>query len=187
MRPVEAAARELIAHNDALLKLLQKGGNADDQDRHAEAQQVALKKLRVSLSEIHPKVICLCGSTRFIDIFAVMTWEIETKLGHIVLGCTMLPEWYCQERSHFAEKQGLKGQRDNHHLRKIDMADEVLILNLDGYIGESTKAELVYARNAGKKIWWLEDFKDRPKGESVFGPILGIEYPWTKLPGDIKP
>jgi len=42
------------------------------------------------------------------------------------------------------------------HLRKIDLADEVYILNVGGYIGESTARELAYARDHGKRIRFLE-------------------------------
>lgn len=103
-----------------------------------------------------PRIICLCGSTRFIDLFAVKTWELELE-GHIVLGCTLLPDWYCQGvRHHFAEYEGVKEQRDEHHLRKIDLADEVLVLNSGGYIGESTRREIEYATETGKPITYLE-------------------------------
>lgn len=103
-----------------------------------------------------PRIICLCGSTRFIDTFAVQTWELELQ-GFIVLGCTLLPQWYCPVRDHFAETLGVKEQRDEHHLRKIDLADEVLILNVDGYIGDSTRREIKYAASLGKPIRYLEE------------------------------
>lgn len=45
-----------------------------------------------------------------------------------------------------------KPRLDELHLRKIDLADEVLILNVGGYIGESTARELAYAREHGKRI-----------------------------------
>jgi hypothetical protein len=102
-----------------------------------------------------PKIICLCGSTKFIEQFAIKTWELELE-GSIVLGCTLLPYWYCGVRDHFAEKIGVKGQRDEHHLRKIDLADEVLVLNIGGYIGESTRNEIAYATAHGKPVNYLE-------------------------------
>jgi hypothetical protein len=103
-----------------------------------------------------PKIICLCGSTRFIEDFAIKTWELELE-GNIVLGCTLLPAWYTEgARDHFAEKLGVKGQRDEHHLRKIDLVDEVLVLNIGGYIGESTRNEINYAESCGKLVRYLE-------------------------------
>ncbi len=108
-----------------------------------------------------PRVICLCGSTRFIEMFAVKTWELELE-GNIVLGCTLLPSWYCPVRDHFAETLGVKEQRDEHHLRKIDLADEVLVLNVEGYIGESTRAEIAYATRTGKPVNYLEPQMSEP-------------------------
>ena len=55
----------------------------------------------------------------------------------------------------FEEFPHLKPQLDELHLRKIDMADEVLILNVNGYIGESTSRELAYAQKQGKMIRFL--------------------------------
>lgn len=102
-----------------------------------------------------PRIICLCGSTRFIEQFAVQTWELE-RMGNIVLGCTLLPMWYCQVADHFGEKTGTKDQCDELHLRKIDLADEILVLNFGGYIGESTKREILYAKKHGKPVKYVE-------------------------------
>lgn len=106
-------------------------------------------------TDTKPMIICLCGSTRFIELFAVKTWELERE-GYIVLGCTLLPSWYCDVQSHFGEKTGTKKQCDELHLRKIDLADEVLVLNMCGYIGESTRSEIDYATAHGKPVRYLE-------------------------------
>lgn len=113
-----------------------------------------------------PRIICLCGSTKFIEIFAVKTWELELE-GFIVLGCTLLPSWYCPVRDHFAESLGVKEQRDNHHLQKIDLADEILVLNVGGYVGESTRAEIKYAEKAGKTITYLEPLLAAPPSQET--------------------
>jgi len=55
------------------------------------------------------------------------------------------------------ELAAIKAKLDELHKRKIDLADEVLILNVGGYIGESTMSELVYARKLGKAIRFLEE------------------------------
>jgi len=52
--------------------------------------------------------------------------------------------------------EGTKAALDKLHLRKIELADEVLVLNVGGYIGESTRRELEYARKLGKTIRFLE-------------------------------
>lgn len=107
------------------------------------------------LAANRPRIICLCGSTRFIELFAIKTWELERE-GFIVLGCTLLPMWYCNVPDHFGEATGTKEQCDELHKRKIDLADEVLVLNVGGYIGESTADEIRYARGHGKPIRYLE-------------------------------
>lgn len=103
-----------------------------------------------------PRIICLCGSTRFIEQFAIKTWELERQ-GFIVLGCTLLPMWYCKVPSHFGEATGTKEQCDELHLRKIDLADEVLVLNVGGYIGESTANEIAYAMQLGRPVKYVEE------------------------------
>lgn len=97
-----------------------------------------------------PTVVCLCGSTRFLDAFTKANRD-ETLAGRIVLSVGM-----------FGHSEGLdmngpvKEKLDQLHLRKIDLADEVLVLNVGGYIGESTRRELAYARDTGKVIRMLE-------------------------------
>lgn len=49
-----------------------------------------------------------------------------------------------------------KAQLDELHKRKIDLADEILVLNVDGYVGASTRSEIEYARNHNKTVRWLE-------------------------------
>ena len=52
--------------------------------------------------------------------------------------------------------QDVADMLDELHLRKIDLADTVWILNVGGYIGESTRKELEYAQRIGKRILFLE-------------------------------
>jgi len=98
-----------------------------------------------------PRVICLCGSTRFPD-----AWEREyarlSDEGNIVLTVARLrPDVTLQER-----EPELKARLDVLHLRKIDLADEVFVLNVGGYIGESTAREVAYAQEHGKRVRFLE-------------------------------
>ncbi|HUX01555.1 MAG TPA: hypothetical protein VMY35_11305 [Phycisphaerae bacterium] len=107
-----------------------------------------------------PTVICLCGSTRFADQHAILRWELE-KQGAIVLMINYLPAWYAEEQGwrghhHFGEAAGVKEQLDELHLRKIDLADKVLVVNVDGYIGDSTRREIEYAEKTGKSVEYLE-------------------------------
>ena len=104
-----------------------------------------------------PIVVCLCGSTRFVDTFN--QWrQILTLEGKIVLGIEIvLPQAHRDDPQHSDFKT--KRMLDELHLRKIDLADEVMILNVGGYIGESTRNELEYAKANGKKIIFLEAVK----------------------------
>ncbi len=100
-----------------------------------------------------PTIVCLCGSTRFMGVFFEVGWR-ETLAGRIVLSIGV-----CKHAEHHgAEALGpdVVARLDELHLRKIDLADEVLILNLGGYIGESTARELAYAREQGKRVRFLE-------------------------------
>jgi len=98
-----------------------------------------------------PKVVCLCGSGRFREAFEHAEFN-ETLAGHIVLtiGCNT------KDVARTPELSRHKPMLDELHLRKIDMADEVLILNVGGYIGESTRNELNYARSLQKTVRFLE-------------------------------
>lgn len=96
-----------------------------------------------------PVVVCLCGSTRFMKEFYDANMR-ETLAGRIVLTVGMSSHGDCKP----TEEQKL--MLDALHFRKIEMADEVLILNVGGYIGESTHNELGHATLLGKKVRYLE-------------------------------
>lgn len=98
-----------------------------------------------------PTIVCLCGSTRFGEAFREANLR-ETLAGRIVLsiGC----EWHGDQALGLTEED--KRRLDELHLRKIDLADQVLILNVNGYIGESTARERLYAIVHGKCIRYLE-------------------------------
>ena len=48
---------------------------------------------------------------------------------------------------------------DDMHKRKIDMADEIFVINVGGYIGSSTKSEIEYAKANGREVRYLEQIK----------------------------
>ena len=105
-----------------------------------------------------PKIVCLCGSTRFGEAFRLAQFE-ETMKGKIVLtiGCNMKSDDDLFGNMAEPAKEVVKKMLDELHLHKIDLADEVLFLNVGGYIGQSTFNELEYARKQGKEIKWLEE------------------------------
>jgi hypothetical protein len=110
-----------------------------------------------------PRIICLCGSTRFYKEFQRANYE-ETMAGKIVLSVGFY--MHSSEAAH-GETWGCTSEQkkalDGLHFRKIELADEVLILNVGGYIGESTGRELAHARSLGKVIRFLEPDAARAK------------------------
>lgn len=106
----------------------------------------------------HPVVVCLCGSTRFSAAFQEANVK-ETLAGKIVLsiGCDTRSDDDLFKTASEGERTAIKEKLDMLHFRKIDLADEVLILNVDGYIGESTGRELAYAQALGKRVRFLEE------------------------------
>lgn len=102
-----------------------------------------------------PKIITLCGSSRFTDVMAILAWEFE-KEGYITLGLHLLPMDYAKCESHLAEKQGVAEKMDALHKQKIKLGDEIFIVNVDGYIGDSTKSEIRFALEHNKRIRWLQ-------------------------------
>ena len=97
------------------------------------------------------KVITLCGSTRFKDAFL----EVQKRLtleGNIVISVGLFGHSGDDE----AWVEGTKEMLDDMHKRKIDMADEIFVINVGGYIGDSTRSEIEYAKKTGKSIRCLE-------------------------------
>ena len=105
------------------------------------------------------KVITLCGSTRFKDEFLKVQKDLTLK-GNIVISVGLFGHsgdsevW---ENMNEGTLTNTKEMLDDMHKRKIDMADEIFVINVDGYIGESTKSEIEYAKSLGKKVNYLED------------------------------
>lgn len=94
------------------------------------------------------KVITLCGSTRFKNEFMEVQKEL-TLMGYIVISVGL----FGHSGDIITEEQ--KVMLDDMHKRKIDMADEIFVINKDGYIGDSTKSEIEYAEKNKKPIRYL--------------------------------
>ena len=105
------------------------------------------------------KVITLCGSTRFKDAF-MEAQKLLTLEGNIVISVGLFGHsgdtevWENMDEGTLTRT---KEMLDDMHKRKIDMADEVYVINVGGYIGESTKSEIEYAKATGKPVRYLED------------------------------
>lgn len=103
-------------------------------------------------------VVTLCGSTRFKDEFM----EVQKKLtleGNIVISVGLFGHSGDQEVWDGMDEGTLsktKKMLDDMHKRKIDMADYIYVINVGGYIGESTKSEIDYAELHDKTVKYLE-------------------------------
>ena len=107
------------------------------------------------------RIICLCGSTRFTEEMLIKQWEL-TKQGDVVLSWCALPNDYYFEQGydeihHIGDQEDVKEIVDEVHKRKIDLCDEVFVLNIGGYIGESTRSEINYALRTCKTVYYQED------------------------------
>lgn len=89
-----------------------------------------------------PEIVCICGSARFVEEMRELNREL-TFAGVIVVAPGEAGEVVSDEQ---------KAALDALHLRKIDLADRVVVVNPGGYIGESTSREIAYARAAGKPV-----------------------------------
>ena len=104
------------------------------------------------------KVITLCGSTRFKDAFMEANKRLTLE-GNIVISVGLFGHagdaevWENMDEGTLTRT---KEMLDDMHKRKIDMADEIFVINVGGYIGDSTRSEIAYAQQTGKGVRYLE-------------------------------
>lgn len=127
-------------------------GGQDPQDEfdmvHAELVARVRSSLAAPCSRM-PKIVVLCGSTRFREEYAAANRH-ETLAGKIVLTVG----WF-GHAGDGAPSPEIKLKLDELHKRKIDLADEVLVIAPDQYVGDSTREEIDYARSRGKPVrYW---------------------------------
>ena len=111
------------------------------------------------------KVITLCGSTRFKDEFMEAQKRLTLE-GNIVISVGLFGHSGDKEVWENMDEGTLtrtKQMLDDMHKRKIDMADEIFVINVGGYIGESTRSEIEYAIKTGKAVRYLEKPDDHEK------------------------
>ena len=96
------------------------------------------------------KVITLCGSTRFKEQFLEQQKRLTLE-GNVVISVGLFGHSGDEE----VWKPGMKEMLDKMHFQKIDMADEIFVINVGGYIGDSTKREISYAKASGKPVRYL--------------------------------
>lgn len=95
-------------------------------------------------------IITLCGSIKFKTEFMKVREELTLK-GNIVF----TPNFFSDMS--YGINLETKKMLDKMHIQKIDLSDEIYVINVKGYIGESTKSEIEYAKTKGKKISYLEN------------------------------
>lgn len=100
------------------------------------------------------KVVTLCGSTKFKEDFIRVQKELTLK-GIIVISVGI----FGHADGEFGNiiNDEVKAMLDDMHKRKIDMADAIYVINKNGYIGSSTKGEIQYAKDTGKKVIYMEE------------------------------
>lgn len=107
------------------------------------------------------RVITLCGSTSFKDEFIEAQKQL-TLAGNIVISVGLFGHSGDNEVWENMDEGTLtrtKEMLDDMHKRKIDMADEIYVINVGGYIGSSTRSEIEYALSTGKTVHYLEEQK----------------------------
>jgi hypothetical protein len=96
------------------------------------------------------KVITLCGSTKYKDAFIKAQKDLSLA-GNVVISVGL----YGHSGDEEVWTENKKAMLDDMHYQKIDMADEIYVINVEGYIGESTRKEIEYAIRHGKKVNYL--------------------------------
>ncbi len=98
------------------------------------------------------KVITICGSMRYSKEMMKIAEELELKNGYAVIQCV-----YNIDRQRY---EGVDASiLDKIHRKKIDISDAIYVVNIEGYIGNSTKNEIEYAKNNGKEVIYHENDK----------------------------
>lgn len=98
-------------------------------------------------------IITLCGSTKFKDDY--LKWQsILTLQGNLVISVGLFGH-----SDHYYYAPGVKEILDDIHKRKIDLANEIFVIDKDGYIGNSTKGEIEYAIKTGKKVTYMSQYE----------------------------
>ena len=119
----------------------------------------------VALPVGSPKIVALSGSTRFTAAFAKAQNEF-TLMGYIVLSVGSVTR---SDDELFAsmtpdERRLLKARLDVLHQHKVALADEVYVLDVGGYIGDSTLQEIEWAKSLNKRIRYLSEEQGESHG-----------------------
>lgn len=167
------ATCEVIGHREGLLDESIRSFEETDDERYnglenesptplSDEADAALAAERL---KVRPTVVCICGSTRFIEAIAALQWHFE-KAGSITFAPLYLPP-QIGTGPHLAEAAGVKERIDELFKRKIDRSDQVVVCDIGGYIGESTRSEIEYATARGLLVRYLS------KDETIRRALVG--------------
>lgn len=126
--------------------------------------------------EQRPKIICLCGSTRFMQTW-IDEYQRLSDEGNIVLTVARMPPRPNLQH----DEPELKQRLDELHLRKIDLADEVFVLDVGGYIGSSTKREIEYAVSKDKPVWYFSATAPAPSVAQPEADLRNFDWALREL------
>ena len=144
--------------------------NSDWIDRNYRYKQVPSEDADPVFVKVgRPIIVCLCGSTRFKEAFIEANFR-ETMAGKIVLSVGWFSHADAEKYTPTAEE---KTRLDYLHKEKIDLADEIFVLNVGGYIGDSTRGEVAHAIRKGKNVFWLEPDKIPEEFREHFTQLQG--------------
>lgn len=110
--------------------------------------------MNIPLYNMKNKKITLCGSTKFKQAFEIINKQLSLE-GYVVYSVAFF--------AHADDVELTSDQKemlDNVHKQKIENSDAILVINIDGYIGDSTRNEIEYAQSLNKTVKYLSDFPD---------------------------
>jgi hypothetical protein len=139
--------------------------DADMKSPHDPAECAEHHDLVRDFGGDRPRIVVLCGSTRFYEEFRRQNLRL-TLGGAIVLSIgdqTRADGDLLGGADGTEDVEELKARLGALHLRKIDLADEVLVLNVGGYVGESTRREIAYATRIGKPVGYLHAVQEEAR------------------------
>jgi len=110
------------------------------------------------------KVVVVCGSRRYVEMMAVTEWLIQRDEHAITIGLGLLPDWYPYPLNHLAEYEGCSSEMDKLYLEKINLADELFVVDYENYIGESTRNKIAYAETCNVPVRY---FSKEPIGQQI--------------------
>lgn len=161
-------ARNVLAEMGALLKSPLSRGITHDVKRLIARLESTIFDIETALRsdvpvarprELRPRVITLCGSSRFPDAFHLANLHFSLQ-GKVVIGLGAFGHADAPTGARFLTSDGdestaEKRALDSLHFRKIDLCDEIHVINVGGYLGSSTRREIAYAQQQGKAVTYM--------------------------------